>query len=657
MNTKSAQIILEKEDEDIKKNIAHPNTDEEQKEINRITKRVNEMREQQNQQHREFNDRTLLMYVNDNEKRINNYVPPRDESFDDWQTKGFEGVTREKMFAFVSKVALSRPKYKFKATRKDGFIDRIISGVTEDFYDYSWEFEDPTGVEFFYDAWSAAGHGTVVRYEGIEKNDTVEEEFDDYDITTGEIKGYKEKIETGEINCKSRRLRLIDFLIPDWKEPDVQKQPYIVETTIMTRYKFNEAYGDYYNAKNVPYMQDVYDLWGDTFYMQEWAKLPKDLVHVTFYYEKGDKTKFRIIANGVLILATPIPFKHAKYPYSRGIFKPFAEDGFYGKALPDEIAWDQDIYNALKNMIVDRSILHIQRPMITDGNNEFSDVFMSPNKILNLKGNVQTLDIAPPNTSDMQMLEFLRGSINRQSSDVQQSGGTGSGVTAREIVIADESARKLAGVFRLFLEDFDIRATRLRVSNILQFYFEPIKIEEIIDGKKQEKLKIAYRTISIESNLKNGKPGLREINIVGKKKDLPSQDELTADVIVMKKQGMNFEKKAVTADYIKKFRVDVSIIPESSFESSRSLNLALETEYQKTIATLYPNFFQQYQQIFFDNLNEVYDKDPDMFAQAPAQPAPQPAMAQAGQGQPSTPISSELANQQPTLGKLSGLEM
>ncbi|MFH2232030.1 MAG: hypothetical protein ABII13_02570 [Patescibacteria group bacterium] len=108
MNTKSNQIILEKVEDDVKKNIAHPNTDEEQLEINRITKRVNEMREQQTQTHREFNDRTLLMYVNDNEKRINNYVPPRDESFDDWQTKGFEGVTREKMFAFVSKVALSQ---------------------------------------------------------------------------------------------------------------------------------------------------------------------------------------------------------------------------------------------------------------------------------------------------------------------------------------------------------------------------------------------------------------------------------------------------------------------------------------------------------------------------------------------------------------------
>lgn len=653
---KTGQIILEKEDEDVRPNIAHPNTNDEQEEINRITRLMNEMRGQQNQKHRDFNDRTLLQYINDNEKRINNYVPPRDESFDDWQTKGFEGVTREKMFAFVSKVALSRPDYKFKAVRKDGFIDRIISDVTTDFYEYSWELEDPTSVEFFFDAWNAAGHGTVVRYEGIEKNDIVEEEFESYDITTGEIKGYKEKIETGEINCKSHRVKLIDFLIPDWKSPDIQIQPHCAEVAIMTRYKFELLFGEYYNADKVPHLNDVYDIWGDSFYMEEWSKLPEDLVHVTYFYEKGKKTKFRILANGVMILATPIPFKHSNYPFSRGIFKPFAEEGFYGKALPDEIAWDQDIYNALKNMIVDRSILHIQRPMITDGNNEFSDVFMSPNKILNLKGNVQTLNIDPPNQNDMQMLDYLRGSIDRQSSDVQQSGQTGKGVTAREIVIADESARKLAGVFRLFLEDFDIKATRLRVSNILQFYFEPIKIEEIIDGQKQDKLKIAYRSISIERPLKNGKPGTREISIVGKKKDLPTPDALTADVVAMKKQGMNFEKKAITADYIKKFHVDVAIIPESSFETSRSLELAMEQEYMQTLFTLFPAQFQQYSQVLFDKFNEVYDKDPDLFKNAPQQAPPPQAQPQSGQT-PKTPISGELANQQPTLGKLSGAAM
>src|SRR3990167_11403306 len=104
----------------------HPNTKEEQQIIETITRKVNAMFELHQNTWREFNERTLLQYVEDNEMRINNYVTPREENLDDWQTKGFEGITREKMFAFVSAVAMKRPQYKFKATKKDGFIDKPI---------------------------------------------------------------------------------------------------------------------------------------------------------------------------------------------------------------------------------------------------------------------------------------------------------------------------------------------------------------------------------------------------------------------------------------------------------------------------------------------------------------------------------------------------
>lgn len=647
----------------------HPNTPEEQLEIAWITQNVNDMSGLQNRVWREFNERTLKQYIDDNQKRANNYVEPRSDSLDDWQTRGFEGITREKMFAFVSKVAMNRPKYKFKATKKDGFIDLIASEVSKDFYDYSWMTEDPTGVEFFFDAWEAAGSGTVIRWEGVEQTREIVEEFDSYDVTTGEIKGLKKKEIVSDLNCKSRRVDLKNFLVSNWYEPDIQKQSKIAEVQVMSRAQFNARYGKYKNANRVPKMTPLDNwLYEKSFYMEQWANVPEDSVHLTHFYSKENgKNRYWILANGVLILATPNPRKDGKYPYSKGIFKPFANcNFFYGKALPDEIASDQDIYNAFKNMVIDRAILHVQRPMITDSGSEIEDDILGPNKILNIKGKITTLDIQPPGVGDLNILEYLRNSTDRQTADSTQSGFSGSGSTAREIVIADENARKLAGVFRLFLEDFDLKATKLRVGNILQFYFEPTKVEEVIDGRKAKKLKAAYRLISLDGHkLKNGKTGIKIIGVVGDKTELPSKRSIKVDEEMAKLQGTEMEKVVITCSYIKNITLDVTIIPESSFEQSRSLELAMANEYIKTIAMLFPAKFQEFSEIFFREINEIYEKDLSQFEQKAKPKMPQqmmgqgmpqgaqPAMAQAKPG-----VGAQLANTQaPTMAQMANLEL
>ncbi len=645
-------------------NTLNPNTQQEQDEVSLITERVNEMYDLQRRTWSEFNDRSLTDYIDDNEKRINNYVEPRGEDIEDWQTRSFEGITREKMFAFVSKVAMQRPRYTFRATRKDGFIDKTMAEVVEDFYDYSWVTEDPSQIEFFNDAWAAAGNGTVIRWEGVEQFKEVLEDFDEYDVTTGEIKGLTSKTTTTDVNCKARRVRLQDFLISDWYEPDIQRQPAVAETRIMSRQQFERTFGHYKNADKIPKLSDLKAnrSQNPTFFMRQWDAIQEEKVHVTFFFSKEDgKSKFRIVANGILILATPIPRKDGKFPYGRGIFKPFADASyFYGKALPDEIAHDQDMYNAFKNMVLDRSILHIQRPMIGNNLTEVDDTIMRPNAILNFKGDVKTLDIQPASGGDLQILEYLRNAADRQTSDSQQSGQTGSGVTAREIVIADENARKLAGVFRLFLEAFDIQCAKLRIGNILQFYFQPTLIDEILKGEEAEDVKIAYRTIVLDKKmLSNQRSGTKVVSIVGSTSELPSQEELDIQESMAKMQGFEMEKLSISADYVRNFQVDVMVIPESSFEQSRSLELAMQNEYLDRIAMLFPQKFQQFQETLFRELNDVYNKDMTEFEQG-EQAAPMMG-AQAPQpeaGSPGQSIGQQLTNAgSPSLGQMAGMSI
>ena len=654
------QIILEKEEEKVL-DVQHPNTPEEQEEITRITTFLQQMYDNQNRTWREFNDRTFKQYVDDNEKRINNYVTPRDEEFDDWQTKGFEGITREKMFAFVSKIAMERPSFKYKAINKEGFIDKTVAEIVDDFSEDSHEKEDPIGTGFFSDAWASAGHGGVIKYEGIEQDEIIEEDFESYDFKTGKITGLKEKHIEGEIQARGRRVRPLDFLWWDWYQPDIQKQPRIAEVEYMNRFEFDQEFGEYHLADQVPELSTVKDSYEESFYLEQWDDIGvQDLVHVTRFYEKvNGRTRFRILANGVLILATPIPRKDRKYPYEVGIFKPFADKTFiWGKALPDEIAWDQDIYNAFKNMVVDRAILHVQRPLITDGVNEITDLLISPNKVLNLQGNVRELDIAAPSNADMNILAELRGSMDRQTTDASQSGQTQKGVTAREIVIANENAKKLAGVGRMFLEDFALRCERLRVGTILQFYFEPTRIEGALE---KDDFEMVYRSIVLSGKkLPDGVTGSKQIKLVGSAEDVPPVEDLDLDMVEAKVLGTDIHKVVANTEYIRRFAIEVNIIPESSFESSKSMELALESEYMKTIAELFPEKFQQFQDVFFRSINDIYEKDMSEFEGEAQQPPPQlppgtPPEAAGGPPAGQTPVGNELAKP-PSLAKLAGVD-
>jgi hypothetical protein len=657
-------IVLDPKDtaEETTPTFDNPNSPAEQAEVLRILERVNKMYENQSRNWHEFNDRSLKYYCDDNERRINNYVEPRGEDIDDWQTRGFEGITREKMFAFVSKVAMRRPDYRFKAVDKSGFVDRIVSEVSKDIYDYTWNLEDPVGMDFFLDAWQAAGMGTVIRYEGIEQIEEIDEDFESYDVKTGEIKGLTETVRMSDINCRARRIKPLNFLIGDWYEPDVQRQPYLTEIADMSREQFDYLFGGYKHAEEVPHLEEIRSEWPEAFYAEQWNNVNVDRVRVIHYYEKAKRTKYRVIANGVLILATPFPRKDKKYPFSKGIFKLFANEKFFwGKALPDEIASDQDLYNSFKNMVMDRAILYVQRPLIGTNLTEIENDIFRPNGILNVKGGaLTTMDYEAPGNADIQILEYLRGSVDYQTSDSTQSGQAGSGSTAREIVIADENARKLMGVFRLFLEDFDLRAAKLRVGNIMQFFFEPTKLKDLIGEEDTKELDLVYRSFSLENRyLSDKKKGTRMINVVGKKEDLPTKDELDGEEMASKAQGYEMEKLVITSEYIKNFNVDLMIIPESSFEQSRSLELALETDYIQTVAQFFPNQFQQYSDLLFNEYNDVYEKDTSDFEKiqknqlsspspsAPAEPAPG--------SKPGPSVSQQISETEaPSLAQLTG---
>ena len=91
--------------EEIKKVISdiYIPSQEDKKEIDRAYKEVDEMVKERDRTWRQFNNRTLIQFIDDSEKRVQGYVPSREsQNKKDWQSNVFNQATRNKLKALVS---------------------------------------------------------------------------------------------------------------------------------------------------------------------------------------------------------------------------------------------------------------------------------------------------------------------------------------------------------------------------------------------------------------------------------------------------------------------------------------------------------------------------------------------------------------------------
>ena len=103
------------------------------------------MIDERNKPLRQFNDRTLIQYIDDSEKRVQGYVPTREsQGKDDNQANVFNQVTRNKLKAIIASVASTPPVIKYKAVNlNDGGVDLRRAEIIENLVQYSRYRQNP----------------------------------------------------------------------------------------------------------------------------------------------------------------------------------------------------------------------------------------------------------------------------------------------------------------------------------------------------------------------------------------------------------------------------------------------------------------------------------------------------------------------------------
>jgi hypothetical protein len=623
-------------------------TKKEREEMDFVYEEVDEMIKARDLTYRQFNDRTLISFLDDSEKRIQGYVPSREaQGKEDWQSNVFNQASRNKLKALVAAVASTPPQLRYRAVSlEDGGMDLRRAEVMENLVKQSRDNANQEA-SIFWEAWTCATQGTVVKYDGYLKTKYKRKFIKSYDLATGEMDFEEKEVEV-EDECVDVLVPLAELFIKDFHIHDLQAQSAIAWIRYLDKAAVKKEFGQY---KNFEYVEGKssgkqYQNETRTFFNTSWKSRVEgeDEYEVIKYYNRF-LDKYCVVVNGVLLLAAPMLWgrKQKLYPFSKTIFEPFSgRDFFYGNSLPNANMDVQDVINTLYNMSLDKTYRSLNPPLLAGIKNK--DLLEMENENIGMENTIYVEDINQIqyqripgiNDSEMAMVKWVSQGLDLGTMDMTQQGVAGRGVTAREIVIANENAKKLKGLFFMFLTDLWIQKTKLRILNILMNYTSP-KVKEIVGEKGNKIYQESFRTILVEgSKFPDGSTGTLAIQFVKDRDSLPTSDQLGIEEEKMRLQGERFEKIALVHSYLDEFEYDVQVVSESLYQKDSAEAQAIVQEKIQTMAAYFPQIFLANQDVIFEDFAEAYGEDSEKYSLSPQQPqSPIPGTPEQG-GAPSS---------------------
>jgi hypothetical protein len=605
---------------------------EERDEIDFVYREVDDMIKARNESYRQFNDRTLIQFVDDCEKRVQGYVPPREaQGKDDWQSNVFNQATRNKLKALVAAVANTPPDLKYKAvSMKDGGLDLRRAEVMENLVNYSRD-NGNSEAEIFWEAWTCATVGTVIKYDGYLKTKYKRKFIKSYDLITGEMEFEEKEIEVSD-ECIDIGIPISEFFIQDFHTSKIQDQSSVAWIRYLDKTSVEKEFGQYKNYKHIldKNSAGTYQNETETFFYTKWQDRvePDNDYEVIKYYNRFRDT-YDIVINGVLLLSAPMLWgrKDKLYPFSKTIFEPFSgKDFFYGNSLPNANMDTQDVINTLYNMSLDKTYRSLNPPLLAGVKNK--DLLEMENERIGMESTIYVEDInqieyqkIPGITdSEMAMIKWVGQGMDLGTVDMNQQGVAGRGVTAREIVIANENAKKIKGIFFMFLTDLWIQKTKLRILNILMNYTKP-KVTELVGEDGSKTYSESFRTFLVNnSNFPDGSNGTLAVQFVKNKESLPSRSELDIEETKMNIQGKKYQKIALTSSYLDDFDYDVQVVSESLYQKDTAEAQAIVQEKIKTMMAAFPQIFMVNQNVLFEDFVDAYGEDSSRYDLTPPVP-------------------------------------
>lgn len=616
------------------KNVYAP-TEEQKKRLQFVYDERADMILKRNQTYVQFNDRTLKEFIDDSEKRLNAYVLDKaSQGKEDWQANFATRAYANKAKALLAATARDIPEMYFKAVNDADQFDHFAADIGKNLVRHSYNQGNPQE-ELFFLAWSNVGHGTVLSCEDIQKNVYQKSRIKSFDLLTGDIEEeLLEKESYGE--PYSYEVPLMNLLVKNFYIRDIQDQTaMILESFYADRERFDSIFGKYPNAEKVKNLADIKANEHDTYFHKLWSETIKDgkgfLVSRYMNKYKGRRGVYRIIANGVELYNGPMiwtditrkNYGRPAYPIAKTIYEPFANtDFFYGNSLPNSAMGEGDVMNSLYNTSLDKQYRSMVPPLLIGMVNkdmlDLEDEMVAGDTKIYVDdiAQVKQMELRGITDSDVKMIDLISRGLDLTTLDPQQQGVPQKYITARAAVAADERARQLKGIFFMFMESLWLQKVRLRLPNILLTYTMP-KLVEIIGEDGKTKLVERYRMFNIDkTELSDGTRGTLGIEFRSKEQ-MTDRKALRLDVEAEEERnflaGKPYEKVILPYGYLDQLSFDIEIIPETLWQSSQAINMAMTIEKIALIAERFPEYFAENKELLFRDLIKNYSDDPGRY--------------------------------------------
>ncbi len=563
----------------------------------------------------QFNGGQLRNYVDNGRKAINIMNRPREDG-----RSNVKSITPlNKLLAILARTAQKRPDISVLAQNRKLMIDKVRSDVVKDLYSWSYQNiqeEADADMLYFFKAFDTTTDGTYITYEGFDNQTHTQKKITKFDPNIGQVEWKTETFKTNQ--CFSQQVKLTDFFIWNPYLRSLQKQPRVCWRTVYDKENFDAEFKGYKNNEFVKpgvfYRNDQ----EDDLYQNQWQNRVRDnQIEVLRMFEapKGNTgDRMIIIANGVVLQDTPMIWENGKpkkYPFARTINSPFAGgEFFWGMHLWHKLEGDVSALETLYNIGIEQAKLSVNPVMLNATENEIEDNNLIAGRVLDVDDidKIRELQFKSPDQSYFNFLDVIGHNIDLASIDEAGQGQTKADVTARASVIAEENARKLLSNFNLMMENLVLQEAKLRIPNIIQFQFLPAS------------------QFRVENTNIKGEIGTREIQVlpkdsVGMAKLSEADRELMRNEVEMIEKmaeihGINLERLMVSSDYLSNIKYTLGVIKESSFKSSKSLDLRQYLERLGVTAQFFPEIFNGAKELFFKELYQKYEEDPNKFLEA-----------------------------------------
>lgn len=471
----------------------------------------------------ELNNRSVLEDENRGQLMFNAFVDTEVEDPNEaWKWRGTRSMARNKGVVMHANLTANYLLPLFVAQNEDDEVDRDFSEVMRDIIEWM---TSPT-VSNYQSSFLQMVFGmetNPVTFLGAEYSEvfqTIREKQEDGKYTTREIldevlSGFQAPIYSSS-----------QVLITNAYERNIQRQRRIIKRRYVEKEELEAKYGEHPNWQFVQKgVRSVYSEEDGLFYDAKDDDNPNLVAEETAMSRRGDSEV--CFLGGIYMGAENIddnPMRHRdnfgapKYDVIPFGFHRIGEHFFYYKSMMNAVGWDNMLYDAMSEVVMNRAFLEVDMPIVTSGGDKIDSDMVFPRAVISSESeNFKASPLLPPSNmaAGFSALRETEKSINDGTVNETTSGQLpDASQKAYNVAQAQAASKKLITAVGKSLAESIVHYGDLMKDIAINHYTAP-QIEELTGGK----LKMRYRSFLLENKSVGGKIGNRSIkfdeNLIG----------------------------------------------------------------------------------------------------------------------------------------------